>query len=94
MLKSHLLYGIVRVLGQLVLKGRSSVEELLIVSEKSCSKLLNRASSTSLQLSSAICPVSNVCNCLHVHSLSSLVMVVLSNSLLLTWQCGRTEGAL
>ena len=33
-LKSHLLSGIVRVLGQLVLKGRSSVEELLIAFEK------------------------------------------------------------
>lgn len=33
-LKSHLLSGIVHVLGQLVLKGRSRVEELFIVFEK------------------------------------------------------------
>lgn len=81
-------------LGQLVLKGRSSVEELLIVFEKNTSKLLDRAFSVRLQLSSTIQPVEDVYNCLDMCSLSSLVMVVLSSSLVLMQQCGRTKHVL
>lgn len=70
------------------------MEELLIVFEKNTGKSPDRAFSARLQLSPTIWPIEDVYNCLDMCSLSSPVMVVLSNSLVLTQQCGRTEHVL